>query len=177
MRTCGIDVSSKSCGYAIIDNDQVMLHGKIHFGSGSPQDRIFEAVNRLSKFARTNTYDVLSIEDIPYVNNQRIYGTLSMFYGLSVGLLYKPESKLILPRPLIWQQYIGNSLLTKSEKDDIIRQFPRKSKSWYTDKFRQARKQRTIEWVHSRYNIILQDDDIGDAIGIAHYGYTHVQSI
>jgi hypothetical protein len=76
--------------------------------------------------------------------------------------------------PISWQTYIGNPNLKTAEKDKIKLQFPGKPKSFYLNKSREIRKQRTLDWVKKVYDIELESDDVGDAFGIAFYCLDHL---
>jgi hypothetical protein len=41
--------------------------------------------------------------------------------------------------------------------------------SWYKNKLRNIRKQRTVDYFNKKYNLNITDFDVADAFGIAHY--------
>jgi hypothetical protein len=71
--------------------------------------------------------------------------------------------------PITWQIYLGNGKLTKEEKLGIQAETPGKSASWYKNREREFRKQRTINVVNIIYDKSVTDNDVADAIGIGHY--------
>lgn len=102
-----------------------------------------------------------------------MFGQLSLFYGMTIGTLYKPKVKLVLPKPLQWQRFIDNPLLTTEERRAIMKANPGKSRNWYSERGRERRKQRTADWVKEKYHVTITDNDITDSIGIAYYGSSH----
>jgi hypothetical protein len=73
--------------------------------------------------------------------------------------------------PSAWQPFIGNKNFTKQEKESLRNQFPGKTDSWYRNKTRELRKQRTMDFFNNKYDISVSDHDVGDAMGIAYYAY------
>lgn len=173
MKTLGIDISTHAAGYAFIKDGKLVDYGKVSFGGGSQFNRMQMAALLLNEFGRKSRYSILAIEEIPFVNNKVVFGQLSLFYGMSIAALYKPKTSLVLPKPLVWQREIGNELLTRKEKDAIIKAAPGKSRNWYSERGRERRKQRTAEWVKSQYGVTITDHDITDSIAIAYYGSKH----
>jgi hypothetical protein len=65
---------------------------------------------------------------------------------------------------------IGNKKLTKEEKLKIKQDNPGDhSFSWYKQKEREFRKERTIRWVNINFDTNIDDDDVADAVAIGWY--------
>ncbi|NCV08370.1 MAG: hypothetical protein EBW51_07215, partial [Actinobacteria bacterium] len=60
----------------------------------------------------------------------------------------------------------------KVEKDKLKLENPGYADSWYKNKMRQIRKQRTVDYFNKKYGLELDDFDVADAFGIAHYSNT-----
>ena len=58
---------------------------------------------------------------------------------------------------------------TKEEKAAIRVKNPGYAESWYKNQLRNMRKQRTADYFNKKYNISLEDFDVADSFGIAHY--------
>ena len=71
--------------------------------------------------------------------------------------------------PISWQSGIGNPNLKKAEKDAIAKEFPGKSKTWYQNKGRLMRKERTLDIARAHFRIDSDSDNVGDAVGLALY--------
>ena len=79
------------------------------------------------------------------------------------------DTKVIEVHPLKWQGYINNPNFTKSQKEEIKKEFPGKSDSWYKGKIREIRKQKTMDFAKT-LGVITESDNVGDAVGIAWWG-------
>jgi hypothetical protein len=78
-------------------------------------------------------------------------------------------AKVITISPTAWQAYIGNKNPTKDEKLAARLKNPGYAESWYKTQLRNMRKQRTVDYFNSKYNLSLEDFDVADSFGIAHY--------
>ena len=58
---------------------------------------------------------------------------------------------------------------TKAEKEALRQANPGYADSWYKNKMRNIRKQRTADWVKSNFNIEITDFDVADSFGISYY--------
>ena len=71
--------------------------------------------------------------------------------------------------PVSWQNWIGNKVLTKAEKEEIKKENPGHSFSWYKQKEREKRKNKTINIVNIEFMTDIDDDDVADAVAIGWY--------
>jgi hypothetical protein len=94
---------------------------------------------------------------------------LSYVYGVVIAELMSTGAKVITISPSAWQAYIGNKNPTKDEKSGIRLANPGYADSWYKNKLRNMRKQRTVDYFNNKYNLSVTDFDVADAFGIAHY--------
>jgi hypothetical protein len=78
-------------------------------------------------------------------------------------------AKVVTISPTSWQAYIGNKNPTKHEKEAIRIKNPGYADSWYKNQLRNMRKQRTVDYFNKKYSLSLDDFDVADAFGIAHY--------
>ena len=78
-------------------------------------------------------------------------------------------AKVITISPSSWQAYIGNKNPTKEERQAIRTQNPGYADSWYQNKLRNMRKQRTADYFNRKYDLNVVDFDVADSFGIAHY--------
>jgi hypothetical protein len=97
---------------------------------------------------------------------------LSYVYGVVIAELMAMGASVITISPSSWQAYIGNKNPTKAEKEDIRKNNPGYADSWYKNQIRNMRKQRTVDYFNDKYNLSLDDFDVADAFGIAHYSNT-----
>jgi hypothetical protein len=94
---------------------------------------------------------------------------LSYVYGVVIAELMSTGAKVITIGPSSWQAYIGNKNPTKDEKSAIRLKNPGYADSWYKNQLRNMRKQRTVDYFNNKYNLSLNDFDVADSFGIAHY--------
>jgi Holliday junction resolvasome RuvABC endonuclease subunit len=114
--------------------------------------------------------DALVIESAIYSNSPKTAMQLSLVQGAILGAAQVAGIKNIKTiTPMQWQNYIGTKLLSISEKQEIVRKNPGKSKSWYKGEERKTRKQRTIDSVNKNFKVKVIDDDVADAIGVGWY--------
>jgi hypothetical protein len=78
-------------------------------------------------------------------------------------------ASVITISPTSWQAYIGNKNPTKEEKLAIRLKSPGYADSWYKNQIRNMRKQRTVDYFNTKYGLSLDDFDVADSFGIAHY--------
>jgi hypothetical protein len=94
---------------------------------------------------------------------------LSYVYGVVIAELMSTGASVITISPTSWQAYIGNKNPTKEEKAAIRLINPGYADSWYKNKIRNMRKQRTVDYFNKKYGLSLDDFDVADSFGIAHY--------
>jgi hypothetical protein len=94
---------------------------------------------------------------------------LSYVYGVVIAELMSTGAKVITIAPTSWQAYIGNKNPTNAEKLDIRKKNPGYADSWYKNQIRNMRKQRTVDYFNAKYDLYLDDFDVADSFGIAHY--------
>ena len=92
---------------------------------------------------------------------------MAYVFGAVIAALLKKGATVIEVPPISWQSFIGNKNLTLAEKNAIKKEFPGKSASWYQNKGRQIRKQRTIDFAKDNFGIELESDNVADSLGIA----------
>jgi hypothetical protein len=96
---------------------------------------------------------------------------IAMIVGAILSVILKPETQVVTVAPVSWQSFIGNKNFTKAEKLQVEKDFPGKSASWYKNKIREIRKQRTMDFFNDKFNTSISDNDVGDACGISYYAY------
>jgi hypothetical protein len=94
---------------------------------------------------------------------------MAMVVGVLISELAVDANKIITVPPSAWQNFIGNKNLSKQEKEEMKNSFPGKTETWYRNKSRDMRKQRTLDYFNNKFSLELEDNDVGDAFGIAYY--------
>lgn len=165
-----IDASTNNIAYAIFAGSSLVRSGKSEFSGTSIYKKIASAVEVVYDLVKEMNVDALVIERAVFINSPKTMSELSMVQGAILAGASLAGVKIFRgTNPVAWQSFIGNKVLTKAEKLDIMALHPGKSKSYYKAIERDIRKQRTINFVNINYDLEIADNDIADAIGIGHY--------
>lgn len=164
----GIDVSTQSFAYCLYGQDGPIKWGEIKFSGGDVFARLSDGQKKVHEFAKEIEADLVVVEGAVYVQNKKTVILLSYALGATVSALYTDGIEVVEYSPIKWQNAIGNKALTKAEKESIQKDTPGKTKSWYSGEYRRIRKQRTTDFVKETFGIEVENDNLSDAIGIAH---------
>ena len=168
-RVLGIDASTNSVAFCLMENDQPLKWGKIEFTGSTIYEKIHDAKIKMHAMLEELKSDYISVEGAVLVRSPDAVIKLSYVYGVVIAELMSTGAQVITISPTSWQAYIGNKNPTKAEKDALKIQFPGYAESWYKNKMRNIRKQRTVDYFNKKYGLELDDFDVADAFGIAHY--------
>jgi Holliday junction resolvasome RuvABC endonuclease subunit len=171
-RVLGIDASTNSIAFCLMENDKPLKWGKIDLVGMDIYEKIHDAKKKMSLMLEELRSDYIVVEGAILVRSPDAVIKLSYVYGVVIAELMSTGAKVITISPTAWQSYIGNKNPTKFEKDNIRFENPGYADSWYKNKLREMRKQRTVDYFNSKYNLELDDFDVADAFGIAHYSNT-----
>jgi Holliday junction resolvasome RuvABC endonuclease subunit len=166
---CGIDASTNSLAFAVFDGETPVSCGEVMFNGSNVFERLEDAKRKTHALVNSGIIraDYIAIESAIMVRNIQTAIDLAYVYGAIIGELMEFNPKVEKVAPISWQSGIGNPNLKKAEKDAIQAEFPGKSKSWYQNKGRLIRKQRTLDIAQQYFDIPNDSDNIGDAVGIA----------
>lgn len=176
---CAIDASTNSLAFAIFENENLILVGKIRFDGRDAYEKVSDACKKTKGlFDSVKNIDAIVIEHTVYMNSPKTAADLALVQGALLGAASLAGIKKIKStNPIAWQTFIGNGRLTTPEKQVIRSDNPGKSDSWYKAQEREFRKQRTIRFVNTIYDKNISDNDVADAIGIGHYAISNWQKI
>ena len=166
----GVDSSTNSFAFCLFDGKPVKW-GKIDFHGNNIYDKVIDCRDKMPFIKEQIKPDYICIESAIMVRSQAVAIHMAMMVGVLVGGLAKDSNSVITIPPSEWQNYIGNKNLSRAEKESIRKDYPDKSESWYRNASRNLRKQRTMDFVNDTYNLHITDNDVGDAISIAHYAF------
>ena len=171
----GVDSSTNSFAFCVM-SDNPEKWGKINFQGNNIYEKIIDCRNKM-QFVRDEVKpDYICIESAIMVRSSAVAIHMAMMVGCLISELALEPNRIITVTPSEWQNYIGNKNLTKQEKLDIQREFPGKSESWYRNSARNLRKQRTLDYFNNKFGMKLTDNDVGDACGLAYYGWKKLVS-
>jgi Holliday junction resolvasome RuvABC endonuclease subunit len=168
-RVLGIDASTNSVAFCLMENDKPLKWGKIDFVGADIYEKIYDAKVKMHVMLDELKSDYIAVEGAVLVRSPDAVIKLSYVYGVVIAELMSTGAKVITISPSAWQAYIGNKNPTKDEKSAIRLANPGYADSWYKNQLRNMRKQRTVDYFNSKYGLSLKDFDVADAFGIAHY--------
>jgi Holliday junction resolvasome RuvABC endonuclease subunit len=161
-RVLGIDASTNSVAFCLMENNKPIKWGKIEFSGADIYEKVYDAKLKTHAMLEELKSDYIVVEGAVLVRSPDAVIKLSYVYGVVIAELMSTGAKVITISPTAWQAYIGNKNPTKDEKLKLKIEYPGYAESWYKNKMRNIRK----------YNLSLSDFDVADAFGIAHYSNT-----
>jgi Holliday junction resolvasome RuvABC endonuclease subunit len=169
-RIISIDASTTSIAYAVFENKKLILSGKVEFLGKNVYEKISSAIGSVVDVIRDIAPEALVIERAIFINSPKTMSELSMVQGAILAGASLAGVKVFKgTNPIAWQTYIGNGKVTKDAKLLMRKENPDRSESWYKQHEREARKQKTINFININYDLEISDNDIADAVGIGHY--------
>jgi hypothetical protein len=152
-----------------MENDVPLKWGKINLAGNDIYEKIYDAKIKMSVMLNELKSDYIVVEGAILVRSPDAVIKLSYVYGVVIAELMSTGAKVITISPTAWQAYIGNKNPTKDEKSAVRVKNPGYADSWYKTQLRNMRKQRTVDYFNNKYNLSLEDFDVADSFGIAHY--------
>ena len=168
-KVLGIDASTNSIAFCLMENDVPLKWGKINLSGNDIYEKIYDAKVKMSVMLDELQADYIAVEGAVLVRSADAVIKLSYVYGVVIAELMSTGAKVITIAPTSWQAYIGNNNPTKQEKTAIRLANPGYADSWYKNQLRNMRKQRTADYFNRKYKLSLSDFDVADSFGIAHY--------
>lgn len=165
----GVDASTNSIAFCVIENKKVVSYGEIQFEGGSIYERILDAKRKVSAISNNLfNVDFMAIEAAVSVKSVHVGIKMAYVFGAIMGEILQDHIEVVEVHPITWQSFIGNKNFTKQQKEDIKKQYPGKSENWYKAKIRETRKGITNEFAKG-HGVITSSDNVSDAFGIAWY--------
>jgi len=172
-KVLGIDASTNSIAFCLMDEKTPVKWGEIHFEGGDVYQRILDAKRKIKAFKSQLDTDFVVIEAAISVKSVQTGIKMAYVFGAIMGELLSDNIKVVEVHPITWQSYIGNKNFTKAQKLAVKNEFPGKSENWYRAKIREIRKGKTISFARS-LGIETESDNVADAVGIAWYAVNEV---
>lgn len=165
-----IDNSTNSCAYAIGEGSRLIEYGEIKFPGKDTYSRLVNIRDCLSEL-REKCKDInsLYIEQTTFIQSKQTVILLGVAEGATISSIAHPGMAIGRPQPIVWQRAIGNPPLSKLELAELRSNNPGKNTAWIKAESRRIRKQRTLDIVNKRFNINLDNDNLGDAVGLFAY--------
>jgi len=168
-RVLGIDASTNSVAFCLMEDDVPIKWGKIELSGSDIYEKIYDAKRKMSMMLDELKADYIVVEGAILVRSPDAVIKLSYVYGVVIAELMSTGATVITISPTAWQAYIGNKNPTKADKEALKIKSPGYADSWYKNQIRNMRKQRTVDYFNNKYGLKLDDFDVADSFGIAHY--------
>lgn len=168
-RVLGIDASTNSVAFCLMENDIPIKWGKVDLSGSDIYEKTYDAKRKMNMMLDELKADYIVVEGAVLVRSPDAVIKLSYVYGVVIAELMSTGAKVITISPTAWQAYIGNKNPTKAEKEAIRIKSPGYADSWYKNQLRNMRKQRTVDYFNNKYGLSIEDFDVADSFGIAHY--------
>ena len=168
-RVLGIDASTNSIAFCLMEDNRPLKWGKVDLVGSDIYEKIYNAKIKMNVMLDELKSDYIAVEGAILVRSPDAVIKLSYVYGVVIAELMSTGSRVITISPSSWQAYIGNKNPTKEEKAEIRLKNPGYADSWYKTQLRNMRKQRTVDYFNNKYKLSLDDFDVADSFGIAHY--------
>lgn len=167
----GVDASTQSLAFCVYGKDGPIRWGEIKFKGNTVFERLAYGQRYVNAMKEQLKADLIVFESAIYVQNKKTVILLAYAFGALISALMDKGTEIEEVSPIQWQNFIGNKALTKVEKEAIKNATPGKSTSWYQNANRNFRKKRTMDWAEREFGIVVDSDNVSDAIGVAHFGF------
>lgn len=170
-RVIGIDASTKSLAWAVLDKGEPVNCGQIYFNGSDVFERLKDAKKKTRALVSAGILrgDYVAIEAAVKVNSVQTALDLAYIYGAIISELMENNPEVHKVFPISWQTAIGVPTLKKDEKEAIKAANPDRKPSWYQAEGRRQRKARILEKARKYFKIDSGSDDVGDAVGLSVY--------
>jgi len=164
----GIDASTRSVAFCLFKNKVPVRWGEVQFDGGDVYERMLDAKTKISHVSKMFPSDFVAIEAAVMVRSASTGLKMAYIFGTIMSELIYDNRKVVEVHPITWQSYIGNKNFTKAQKEELKKNYPGKTPTWYKNKMREIRKQKTIDFCES-LGVFVESDNVADACGIGWY--------
>lgn len=166
----GIDTSTNALAFSVFNDGDLKHYGKIYLAGENIFDRCGDANKKMYHMLKLYEPELVLIEAAVFVNNRQVVKKLASIIGAVGGVSSALGARVDEVAPVSWQSHIGNGFLTKDEKKALKKENPGANGNKLKKIGREFRKQRTMDIILEKYGVTIEDDDVGDAIGVGWYG-------
>lgn len=169
-RILGVDASTNSFAFCVLENKKVIKYGEIYFDGGDIYERILDAKRKIAAVGSTDIFNVdyMAIEAAVMVKSANTGIKMAYVFGAIIGEILSDHIEVIEVHPITWQSFIGNKNFTKAQKAEVKTANPGRSENWIKNKIREMRKEITKQFA-AKYGVKTESDNVSDAFGIAWY--------
>jgi len=169
-RILGVDASTNSFAFCIIENDKVIKYGEVIFEGSDVYERILDAKRKIAALSNMGVFDVdfMAIEAAVMVKSANTGLKMAYVFGTIIGEILSDNIEVVEVHPISWQSFIGNKNFTKAQKEAVKKQNPGRSENWIKNKIREMRKNITNNFA-KKHGVTTNSDNVSDSFGIAWY--------
>lgn len=135
MTTLALDISTKSTGYSVFENGELVTSGVISSKETDYIERGRQLANLVKAIAEAYQPTDLVVEDLKVIHNQKTLVMLGTVHGLIIGAL--PNIPVTYIGPTVWRAGFNHGLNAK----------------------RDLAKKRAIQFVEALYGLKVGDDE------------------
>ena len=114
-RVLGIDASTNSIAFCLMENNTPLKWGKINLVGNDIYQKMYDAKVKTSAMLEELKADYIVVEGAVLVRSADAVIKLSYVYGVVIAELMSTGAEVITISPTAWQAYIGNKNPTKEE--------------------------------------------------------------
>lgn len=170
----GIDASSKSIAWGIIENDILIEYGEFFFRASDFDLRLYQARTIMESELMMNIFnraDYIIFEKAIIGPNKEVALKLAQMFGVLKSVLKDSSARLVEAPPMSWQEKIGNPVFRGRSRLDFLKLHPEwKTRSQMNSGIREHRKKVTQKIVYERFGEMIASDNVTDGIGLAIFG-------
>lgn len=172
MRYIGIDASTKSIAWGLIEDNELLAYGEIFLMGATFELRLREArMKTLAFMEEWDKADYIVFERAIIGPNREVALKLAQIFGVIKSCLADSTARLVEAPPMTWQESIGNPVFRGKARIEFLKLHPEwKTKTQRSAGVREYRKNRTREIVEERYGVLIESDNITDSVGLAIFG-------
>lgn len=169
----GVDASTHSIAYTIFDDGKLREYGEVTFDGSTVYERIYNAKRIVKSLNERFEVDFIAIEAAVMVRSAATGLKMAYIFGAIMGELLETGAEIIEVHPITWQSFIGNTNMTKAQKEAVKKANPGKSDTWIKAEIRNIRKRKTMDFVKT-IGVITESDNVADSAGIAWYAINNL---
>lgn len=178
MRIMGVDASTKSFAYCLMENGKILSYGQYFYEGSNLIERLSDSLLKHQAIANMDEFkdiDYVVFEAAVNVRSQSTLIAMAKSFGIAEAIWASKGAIIVEVTPMTWQSYIGNPNITGSVKRDFVLARPfLKTKSQIDKYVREYRKKVTMDWAEAKYGIKAETDDVSDAVGISSWAYDKI---
>ena len=170
MKILGLDCSTQSLAFGIIEDGVLLSYGEYFFDGSNVYARATDAMIKTKAMLSELTVDYIAIEKTVMVRSIDTAIKMALTAGAVLAVLGEQGSKIVEVPPISWQSFINNKPIVGIEKRTLLAEHKElKTKAQIQKYIREYRKNRTIAWVKETFDTEVTSNNISDAIGVAYF--------